>query len=414
MTVTKEVSYSLTQAPSVLKPVDANADEELRSDLDVFLEELYEFRRNALRDITECRRLNSDDAWTPVNDDVINTITRQAKRAGITKGVKTDIKEYVYSTEVKEYNPVTYYLDHCPEWDGEDRVTPLFARIPGITPQQIYWAHIWLMSCMAHWLGMDSVYGNQCVITLIGDQGCGKSVFAKLLLPPELRDFYMDHVDFSNNFSRDMALACNLLINLDEIDQFKQAHQAKLKFFLTTPIINSRPIYGRFQVVRPRYASFIATTNNRHPLLDETGSRRFACISIPSGEYIDNSQPIDYRQLMAQLRYQVEVEKRRYWFSNEEVADIQRANLQFYHDAEYISMVAACVRKPQEGETPEKMNTETILARLTEQFPHADFGKGKQAKIQIGVALHRLGIEYSRTRACNMYHVIPLTPSDSE
>ena len=48
-------------------------------------------------------------------------------------------------------------------------------------------------------------------------------------------------------------------------------------------------IFGRAQEDRTRFASFVATTNNRHPLKDATGSRRYICILIPDGQLIDNT-----------------------------------------------------------------------------------------------------------------------------
>ena len=45
-------------------------------------------------------------------------------------------------------------------------------------------------------------------------------------------------------------------------------------------------------------ASFIATTNDRQPLTDPTGSRRYICCDIDG--IIDTDTPIDHRQLYAQ------------------------------------------------------------------------------------------------------------------
>jgi ABC-type phosphate transport system ATPase subunit len=36
-------------------------------------------------------------------------------------------------------------------------------------------------------LQMDQKHGNECVPTLIGAQGCGKTTFVQRLLPPQLR-----------------------------------------------------------------------------------------------------------------------------------------------------------------------------------------------------------------------------------
>ena len=107
-----------------------------------------------------------------------------------------------------------------------------------------------------------------------------------------------------------MALSGCLLICLDEIDQYKSSQMAQLKQALSKVKVNGRRIYGRTIDERHRYASFIATTNNPHPLSDVTGSRRNICIKIADGYLIDNDTDIEYDQLFAQLKHEILVEKK--------------------------------------------------------------------------------------------------------
>lgn len=60
-----------------------------------------------------------------------------------------------------------------------------------------------------------------------------------------------------------------------------------------------------------RYASFIATSNQKDLLTDPSGSRRFICIEVT--EAIDTNRPIDYNQLYAQAMHELDHGKR-YWF----------------------------------------------------------------------------------------------------
>ena len=116
----------------------------------------------------------------------------------------------------EDYNPIRDYLFALPTWDGQNRVAELFGRIPGITAEQIYWLSILMRSAVAHWLGMDTLHGNECIPTLIGSQGCGKSTFWRRILPPVLRQYFLDHINLGNKFDKEMALTNNLLVNLDE------------------------------------------------------------------------------------------------------------------------------------------------------------------------------------------------------
>ena len=115
-----------------------------------------------------------------------------------------------------------------------------------------------------------------------------------------------------------MALTNNLLVNLDELEAIRPSQQASLKQTLSVSKVNGRPIFGRTQEDRPRFASFVATTNNRHPLKDSTGSRRYICIQIPDGQMIDNTGEIDYGQLYAQVVYELQELGAPYWFGIQE------------------------------------------------------------------------------------------------
>lgn len=110
-------------------------------------------------------------------------------------------------------------------------------------------------------------------------------------------------------------------------------------------------IFGKSQEDRPRYASFLATTNDEQPLCDTTGSRRYICIRIPAGKFVDNGSPIDYEQLYAQVLYELEEQKTPYWFSNYEVARIQESNRPYFKTEDMDEMLKSCFQIAEsEGE----------------------------------------------------------------
>ena len=384
-----------------------------------FLDEYYLFRRNILSGKTEYLIIKKDDEseleekdgdWKVLTNNAFNSIVRHAKRLGIgeNKSPRQDIDEFINSEEVPVYNPIKEYLEGLPKWEGQNQVAELFGRIPGLTSEQLNWCSIWLRSAVAHWLQMDMLHGNEAVPILIGQQGCGKSTFAVRLLPEKLRQYFLDHINFGNKFDSEMALTHNLFVNIDELANMGASQQGKLKQTLSKVRVNGRPIFGKSQDDRLRFASFLATTNDEHPLCDPTGSRRYICLHIPAGEYIDNSSVINYDQLYAQVMYELCHQQTPYWFTNDEVARIQQKNLPFFKTDDLESMIRNCFRVPEGEEEDEGkwMNCSEIFLVLHEHYPM--LMSNLSTKIRIGQSLKLMGCKMKHTKKGQAYLLIEL------
>ena len=380
-------------------------------EVELFLRENYLFRRNVLNGKVEFATKPAEgqqEVWKKLTPSALNSIVIRAKREQICEkgSPKTDIVEFVNSDEVDRFDPIADYLEKLPQWDGENHVARLFNRLPGVDSELTTYLATWLRSVVAHWLQMDTIHGNECVPTLIGAQGCGKTTFVVRLLPPHLREYYLDHLNLSNKFDKEMALTNNLLVNLDELDAIRPSQHSALKQTLSKNKVNGRPIYGGSQEDRPRYASFIATTNNPHPLSDPTGSRRYICLTIPDGKYIDNSSEIDYDQLYAQVLYELRVQKSHYWFDNSEVERIQQLNQNYLEQKDIADIIGICFRKPEPGELPQSMNCERLLQIITKEYPSVKATHG--TKVYLGKAMRALGFESTDCGHVAHYKVIPL------
>ena len=386
--------------------------------VEMFLNENYRFRRNVLNGKVEFASAPLDAegnppeesalAYRPLTQEALNSIVLRAKREEVVESgsPKADIELYVRSEEVPTYNPVQEYLEHLPRWDGRNHVAALFNRLPGASSEQTAYLAIWLRSTVAHWLQMDTLHGNECVPTLIGAQGCGKTTFLRRLLPPQLRQYYLDHLNLSNKFDKEMALTNNLLVNLDELDAISSRQHPMLKQTLSKNKVNGRPIYGASQEDRIRFASFTATTNNPHPLTDATGSRRYICLTIPKGQFIDNAGDIDYDQLYAQVLYEVREQKAPYWFGNEEVRRIQEMNQEYMQKKDLAEIVDACFRKPKDGEQVKAMSTTQILNIIRSEYP--SIAMTHRTKIDLGHTLKVLDYERREHGHVACYMVVPL------
>ena len=398
---------------------------------ELFLMENYRFRRNILNGKVEfatlpkaaqtaggntvglsgslsCASDEADLEFRTLTPAALNSIVIRAKREEVLEkgSPKSEIKDYVESEEVPKFNPIQVFLDGLPVWDGQNHIARVFSRIPGLSSEQLNYLTIWLRSAVAHWMQMDMLHGNECVPTLIGQQGCGKTVFVRRLLPPHLREYFLGHLNLANKFDKEMALTNNLLVNLDELDAIRHSQQASLKQALSVNKVNSRPIFGRTQEDRPRFASFVATTNNRHPLQDSTGSRRYICIRIPDGQLIDNTGEIDYGQLCAQVVYELLELKAPYWFNNEEVARIQQLNQEFMDQKDLGEMFVACFRQPKEGEVVKKLNCDQIITIIQQDYPSLQNTIGN--RVRLGKIINALGFNHKEHSHVAYYEAVPL------
>ena len=400
--------------------------------IELFLMSNYRFRRNILNGKVEFAVLpkadnkaegntvemfgslscasdkEADLEYRPLTKEALNSIVIRAKREEVLEkgSPKTEITEYVESEEVPEYNPVKGFLDGLPVWDGQNHVAKVFGRIPGITSEQLNYLAIWFRSAVAHWLQMDMLHGNECVPTFIGAQGCGKTTFVRRLLPQNLREYYLDHLNLSNKFDKDMALTNNLFVNLDELEAIRPSQQSSLKQTLSVSKVNGRPIFGKTQEDRPRFASFVATTNNRHPLKYFSGSRRYICILIPAGKMIDNTGDIDYGQLYAQVVYEIREQGAPYWFGIEEVARIQQLNQDFMEKKDLGEMFVACFRQPNEGEAVKTLNCDQIISIIQNDYPTLQNTVGN--KVRLGKTIKALGFKHKEHSHVAYYEVVPL------
>ena len=378
--------------------------------IEEFLMEYYRFRQNILNGKVEFSTKMNNGEFGPfetLTQKSLNTIILRAKEdAGDEmKNPQADIKLYVTSDLVPKFDPIADYLNSLPKWDGHNYVADLFGRIPGITSEQAAFLAKWLRSAVAHWLQMDTLHANEVVPTFIGAQGCGKTTFLRRLLPEHLRQYYLDHLNLSNKFDKEMALTNNLLVNLDELEAIRPSQQASLKQTLSKNKVNGRPIFGCVQEDRARYASFVSTTNNPHPLTDATGSRRYICMQIPDGKFIDNDGDINYEQLYAQVLYELRELNAPYWFDNDEVARIQDLNQNYLEQKDMACLVEACFRKPEEDEHAETMNSTEMLKVIRHAYPSLVINR--TAKVNLKATMKELNFDIVSHAHVDYYKVVP-------
>ena len=310
-------------------------------ELQAFMNERYDLRFNELTNGVEYRPNHSSAfLFQPLDTRVMNTMIQEAHEHGINV-FDRDMKRFLGSTRVRSYNAAQAYLhDIQYQWDGHtDHIGALADRVPNHNPHWREWFHTWFLGMVAQWEGFNPGHGNAVVPLLIGQQGCGKSTFGQLILPPELRQTgYRELVDFSSKLEVERMLTNSLLINLDEFNQIpEKIQQGFLKNLLQKSSVKGRRPYSAVTIEMPRMASFIATSNMTDVLNDPSGSRRFIVAEISEGEAINTASGIPYDALYAQAVQELYKEHRRCYFTLEEVAQIEAHNAHFANQRPEVS-----------------------------------------------------------------------------
>ena len=381
--------YKRKNMPRPLKSIPAETLMMMK--IDIFLNANYELRKNVMRGVAEYRmRTGLGFAFQDLTTEARNSITISALSQGI-KCWDKDIMRYVNSNDITLYDPMDDFLEHLPKWDGKDRVEPLARRIKTDYEEWPHLFHIWMRSMVAMWKGKGQLTGNALVPLLIGRQGCGKSSFCRILLPREQREYYNDRINFKNEHDLNLGLTSFALINLDEFDKITKRQQVVLKYLLSTSDVKYRPPYGTAYSSHRRYASFIGTTNELMPLTDPTGSRRFICVMVDGN--IDFETPVEYGQLYAQLKYEVEQQRERYFLTKDEEAALMHHNLRYQQMNGLSEMLLSLFEKPDGNpkDNPENgqwLSVKEISDRLKQTFKGA-YQPDEGSLVKIGQCLNR-------------------------
>ncbi len=293
-----------------------------------YIKKHYQVRYNRLSREHELReRGNGTTKWVVLDEELCCTLLMEMQHAGI--GLT---KPYLVRTVVRgdrgveRYHPVCDYLDALPEWDGSDHIDALFRRITH-DEQQLLWLRRWLLGMVAQVQGRLGGYGNSvCPLLISRQQGWGKSQFAKLIVPPTLQMFYTDTFNLAQEETCLRRMASYWLINVDELDRFSTTRMATLKNLMQLSCISLKRAHRGQMEELERMASFVATSNRRYLLRDETGSRRFICVELEAP--IDVTTPIDHDQLYAQALTALEAGERS-WFDDAETRLIEAHNQGF-------------------------------------------------------------------------------------
>ena len=345
--------------------------------------------------------------WFELTDQHVNSLYC---RFCLDTGRQAKISDFyiiIESDFYPEYHPLKEYLESLPVWDGmTDHIDRLAStvHVTGCT-QELHnrFFKKWMVAMVAAWL--DDGTTNHEILTYIGEQGKYKTSFMTHLLPPAL-DKYFAIKHFNHSMSKDDRLALTelALIDLEELDNMRPEAVNLLKAITTDPAINLRPVWERYALRRQHIASFCGTGNNPRFLTDLSGNRRWLPFMVES---IDSpwERTTDYDGIYAQA-YALWQQGFRYWFDDEENAELEQHNRQFEEPNIEEELILTYLRKPYGDEAGEFLTATRIIELI------GMYVKCPLSPKRVAFAMNRLGYRQRRVGGVRGYNVIILTGND--
>lgn len=349
------------------------------------------------------------EGWTPLQNNDYNELWRNLSK--VERVNAKDMERVLNSGYVKRFNPFKDYLEKAAkemEGDDTDYILQLAQTVTvkgGEEEQRIWYVYFkkWVVAMVACWLLEDEV--NNEVLVFIGKQGTNKSTWQRMLLPPELSQYFslMTNVGHMSKDDK-IKLATKALACCEELDTMSNAELNQFKSIATMTYVDERAPYGHFSERKMRYASFCGNGNNPMFLSDTTGNRRwlpFEVVSIRS----PREHPFPYQGIYAQA-YRLYRSGFRYWFSDDEVDALNHRNVDFEAPHLERELVSTYFRKPTADESGEFITASRALQIIGGNITQ------KLSLTKISQAFVELGFERKRVKRMRGFIAIERTAQE--
>ena len=172
----------------------------------------------------------------------------------------------------RSYNPLVEIVDGI-NWDGESRCVNFLTKWGKCADTP----YVHEVSRLIFAGGIHRLYEPgrkfEDVPILMGDQGCGKSTLIRYLA---VNDDYFGELKVMEGTQAIENLSGKWVMEIPEMSAFTKAKdQEAIKAFVSRQRDSYRKPYDRNTTEIPRRCIFIATSNDRNPLVDKTGNRRW-------------------------------------------------------------------------------------------------------------------------------------------
>ena len=274
-----------------------------------------------------------------------------------------------------------------------------------------YFFKKWLVAMVVAWVTLKVV--NQMILIFVGKGGIFKTTFFHMLLPPQLRQYFLNDStgaytdkDFMEAFSS-KALLC-----LDEFEMVFGKNLSAFKSNMTKVTFSIRRPYDKYRSEMPHRGSLCGTTNNQQFITDEE-NRRYCPWLVKSIES-PIEHPIDYDHVFAEavaLGQEVmshpkgEPLEWTYWLTRDDI-ELMRSHNRLFMVANYAEEQILRYYRVPEPDTPLQFIKFRYSAEILERIGVNPALRQNLNNQNIGNVMKRLGFKKIHKKNGNGWAVI--------
>lgn len=246
------------------------------------------FRTNTWKDVAEFASADKDN-WSHLSDAALDDFLVRAENSQYNyHPSKERFRRGLLSlARETQHDPVLEFIaGAAAKWDGVPRLATWLHHTCNV-PADAYHAAVGanIIGGMVRRARHPGCKHDECAIFISPKQGTGKSTLTKILAIMD--EWHVDTLKLGGR-QQDLVpqLAGKWVIELQELAGMSKTEVEDVKAFISTQSDNYTRKYEAFAGDHPRRCIFIGTSNNKRPLQDESGNRRFLPVHV-EGELND-------------------------------------------------------------------------------------------------------------------------------
>ena len=236
------------------------------------------------------------------------------------------LKNALNSNSMTKVSSLKLLMESLPEWDNQDHIGE-FCKYVDTTDNARFeeFLRLWMTSAVGMVLEPSN---NQAVNRLVfcvqsTQQRIGKTSMARWLGDPFNTEYSSALKEFDspdNSKDAKLDLTNNLIVVIDDIDNWHSKGVKRLKSIISARNIKVRPPYGLRSIDAARTASFFATTNSSG-FLNEPGDTRWVVFELVSIDWKGYTSTLDAVNLWSQAKH--------YWTSDSSHKYLSQAQVEY-------------------------------------------------------------------------------------